>query len=268
MADDSASIDHIAFLARSKARVELLEELLERESVERHECREAVDASRSTVSRTLDALEERGWVACDGRQYELTATGSVVAESFLDLVDTVGTAEELAAFLRHFPIEEFDLELAALGDAEVVVSTEGDPYAPATRQNDLMLAASRFRGLFPSIEIEGSRMLRERVVADDIDSEFVVSPAVAETITRGEYARLYRDMIEAGGQRVFAADESLPFYLGLVDDEEVHVGVEDEEGYPRALLVSTAPSVRDWAEDCYESHRDAAERLELDAFES
>lgn len=268
MGSTTDAIDQIAFLARSGTRVRMLELLLERNAVTRHECREALDASRSTVARTLDALEERGWVRCSGRSYELTAAGAVVAKSFLELAEAVDATDELSAFLRHFPHEQFDVELAALHDAEITVSTAAAPFAPATRQTDLVREASQLCSMLPSVEIEGCRSIHERTLADEFEAESIVSPSVADRIIEGEFATLHREMLETGRHAIFEADAELPFYLGLTGEGEVHVGVEDDEGFPQALLVSDAARVRSWAESVYEDQRARATPMSVADFET
>lgn len=267
MADETEPIEEIAFLARSEARVRLLELLLERRVATRHECREHLDASRSTVSRTLDALDDRGWVEPAGRSYELTTAGAVVAESFLDLVDSVEATTVLAPFLRWFPLSEFDLDVAALRDAELTVATDGDPYAPAERQTELVRTVAELRCFLPSTELEGCRLVHERCLSGELTMESVVSPCVAETISGGEYVELFHEMTSAGAHEVFRAPEPLPFYLGLADDGLVHVGVEDDEGFPRALLVTEDPSVCEWGESVYEAYRARARELSAADFE-
>lgn len=258
MAGDTEAIEQIEFLARSEPRVRAMEFLREADAATQHECRERLDASRSTVARTLSGLEERGWIEQSGRTYRLTPAGAIVADAFLDLVDTLEATEELSTFLRWFPHDEFDLDLADLRTASVTTSTQSDPYAPANRQTQLMRESDCFRGMLPAIEIEGCRMMHRRCLEDDLDAETIVSPSVAETITEGEYARLFREMVASGAHTVLVADSELPLYLGLTDETEAHVGVDDEEGFPRALLVSDAESVREWAESVYADWRDRA----------
>lgn len=268
MSETATPIEQIAFLARSETRVRALEFLAERQSASQRDCRDALDASRSTIARTLGALEERDWVVERDGGYRLTAAGQVVAESFLDLVETVDATATLAPFLRWFPVSEFDLDVGALRDAELTVRSEGDPYAPADRQTELLRTTEELRCLLPSTELDGCRLVHERCLAGDLTMESVVSPAVAETITGGEYAPLFREMVADGAQTVYRATEPLPFYLGLTGDGGVEIGVECEEGFPRALLETGDASAREWGESVFEQRRASAERMALEAFES
>ena len=51
------------------------------------------------------------------------------------------------------------------------------------------------------------------------------------------------------------------YFVGILDDV-VQTGV-DEGGEPRAIVGSTDPDVRDWAEEVFERYRQQATQLEL-----
>jgi predicted transcriptional regulator len=266
MSKDADAIDHIAFLARSESRVRVLERLLEAGPLTQRELRECVDASRSTVTRTLTDLESRNWVAKAGDGYRLTATGESITEQFLDLVSSVQTTEELSSFLRWFPTSEFALDMNHLRGADVTPSTESDPYAPGRRQTEFLRRVDNFRGFLPSIDMQGTEVVHEQIMNGAFEAEIVVSANVGDRITSGEFASLFRDQLDTGRLTVYVAEEPLPFYLGLGGDI-VQLGVEDDEGFPRALLETDTSPVVSWGEDVYETYRARAKEQTGDAFE-
>lgn len=266
MADEATPIDQISFLARSESRVRALERLLEAGPATQRELRTHLDASRSTIARTLSALERRGWIETADGAYRLTPVGTIVAEEFGDLVDALRATDELSTFLQWFPYAEFDIDLAALRDATITTSTSSDPYAPGRTQTELLRTANRFRGFLPAIDLEGSEAVHEQITERDFAAEIVVSTAVGETIETGEYADLFREQIGTGRLTVLVHDGDLPFYLGLADDGRVQIGVEDDEGFPRALLDAEAAPVGEWAEGVYDEYRAAARPKSLDEF--
>jgi predicted transcriptional regulator len=263
---EQATIDSISFLTRSETRVRLLEQLLEGGPATQRELRVDLDTSRSTVARALTAFQERGWVRNTENSYRLTPVGQQVIEAARRFAETVEAAESLAPFLRWFPTEQFDLDTAALSAATVVTPSEGDPYTPARTQTELLRKAERFRGLFPSIDLEGSKLVHDQITSGVLEAEIVVSPSVEETITAGEFAPLFREKLETGRLAVHGAGTDLPFYLGIADGEVVQIGVEDDEGFPRALLEATDERVREWAERVYEKYRTETTPLPIEAF--
>lgn len=144
MTDDTRAIRRIAFLSRSPTRVRVLERLLRDGECRRRDLRETLDASRSTVSRTLSTLEDRDWVARTEAGYRLTPAGAVVAEGYL--------------------------------------------------------------------ELDHGRRVR--------------AP--------------FREQIETGRHGAYVVDGDVPFYLGLGGEGTAHVGVEDDEGFPRDATRPTA----------------------------
>lgn len=266
MSVDPAAIDQVAFLARSESRVRVLERLSEVQPRTRREIRECVDASRSTVTRTLTALEERDWVEHGEDGYQLTASGEIITERMLRLVTSVEVTEDLSSFLRWFPRDEFSIDIDQFAGADVTLSTDSDPYAPGRQQVDLLRRAGRFRGLLPSIDLQGTRVVHEQIVGGAFEAEIVVSSAVNGQITTGEFATLFREQLQTGQLTVFVVDGSLPFHLGL-GDESVQVGVEDDDGFPRALLESTSPVIREWGEDVYERCRNRGTEQTIQAFD-
>lgn len=263
---EQATIESISFLTRSGTRVRLLERLLDEGPATQRDLRTDLDTSRSTVARALNDFEDRGWVRNSGDGYRLTPVGQQVIEATRSLADTVEAAEDLAPFLRWFPTEEFDLDVAALSDATVVTPTDGDPYTPARTQTELLLDADRFRGVFPSIDLEGSKLVHDQITSGGLEAEIIVSPSVKETITSGEFAPLFREKLATGRMTVLEMSSEPPFYLGVADDETVQIGVEDDEGFPRALLEATDERVREWAERVYDEYRAEATSLSAEAF--
>jgi len=262
MQQGGTPISDLSFLARSETRVRIVEQLLSSAPATQRDLRVELDASRSTVARSLSALEDRGWVTDESGSYALTPVGAPIAETFLDAVDAVRATNEVAPFLRWFPLGEYDIGVEDVRDGSLTVSTDGDPYAPARRQTELLRAASQFRGFLPSIDLEGTELVHEQVLEQDLEAEIVVSPGVAETISSEEFAPLFREKLATGRLTVLVADDPVSFYVGLAGDRTVHVGVEDDDGFPRALLNADGGRVREWAESLYEDLRASASTLD------
>jgi len=250
-------IDRICFLARADSRVRILESLSESEPITERALRRQLSVSRSTISRGLDSLAEMGWATEGPDGLELTPTGSLVIEAFLDLAETMSTADDLAPFLQWFPLTEVDLAVEDLRDSEVAVATDGDPLAPARTQTGLVGTTPRFHGLFPSVELRGTELVHDRMSSGEFEAEMIVSTAVEDTIRSEQFASLYSEMLSTGRLTVHVVD-SLPFYLGLGADREVQIGVEDDDGLPRALLETDTESVHEWATELFVDYRESS----------
>jgi predicted transcriptional regulator len=266
MGNDRSPLDQVAFLARSESRVRVLERLLTSGSTTRREFREALGASRSTVTRSLSQLEARNWIQGSDDAYELTPAGRLVAQQFLGLVESVETTEALSPFLDWFPYAEYPIDLDDLVGADIISSTGADPYAPGRRQTSFIDHHEEVWLVLPSIELESVRAAHEQVLTETLCLSVVVSDAVAERIVTDEFATLFREQIDTGRMDVYAVDGDLPFYLGFGGDATVQLGVEDDDGFPRALLEVESEPLHSWAEEVYDDHRHRAERMSRAAF--
>ena len=251
-------LDQILFLARAESRVRVIELLVESGPATQREIRTRLDVSRTTVSRSLQSLQNRGWVEKSDGAYRLSRAGRIVAAEFGRLLDTVKTVEELSEFLRWYPADIDIPDLLDAKDVEVTYSTDADPYAPARRQTEILHTAERLRILLPAIDLDSTKTITEQVTQRGLELETVVSPNVESTVESDEFAPLMREKIQTGRSAVFVAQESLPFYLGLADDGRVQVGLADDEGLPRALLETDDDRIRAWAEGMYEDYREPA----------
>lgn len=268
MQDDESDppLDQIRFLSRAESRVRIMQQLAEAGPATQRELRTGLDASRTTVSRSLSSLAEQGWIERSEGAYRLTHAGRAVAAAFSGLLETVAAVDRLEEFLRWFPADVESPPVLEASDVEVTYATDGAPYAPARRQSEIIHDADRLRILLPAIDIDSTRTITEQVTERGLEVETVASPAVAATVEADEFASLIREKIRTGRSTVYVADEPLPFYLGLADDGRVQIGLADEEEIPRALLETTDDGVRAWAERRYREYRDAAEHRPAEAF--
>jgi len=227
-----------------------MESLSDSPPLTERELREQLSLSLSTISRAVDSLAEVGWVTEGSSGVRLTPVGCLVIEEFLRLVETMSTAEELLPFLKWFPLSEFEITVEDFRDSEITTVSDGDPLAPARKQTDIVRTSSQFRGIFPSLDFSGSELVHKQLVDGEFDAEMVVSSAVADTIRSERFAPLYKDMLATGRLSIYVV-EDVPFYIGLADDGRTQIGVEDDGGFPQALLETSTETVWAWGEQLF-----------------
>lgn len=258
--------EQVLFLVRAESRVQIVDALADGESLTQRQLRDRVDASRTTVSRALQSLSDRTWVAETNGTYRLTRAGEHVATALDRLLDTVSKVEELEGFLRWFPSDVSGPDFLTASDVTVTYSTDAAPYAPARKQSEILHTADRLRILLPAVDIESTETLVEQVTERGLDIETTVSPAIESVLESEEFAPRVREMLRAGGLSIRVADEDVPFYLGLADSGTVQVGLAADDGLPRALLETTDEQVYAWAEELYSDVRGRNEPKRLDDF--
>jgi predicted transcriptional regulator len=245
------------FVANSRTRLRLVEELLSEEEATRRDLRDRVDAARTTVARNLEALADRGWVEHAGRTYELTAYGDVAGEALVDAAERIRVARHLQPVLEHTSRDALDVDLARLADAEVVTARPGNPWAMVNRHVSRLRETDEGSLLLPVAGLQAAEAVRDRV-REGATFDVVATPSVAETMRSDpEFAAVDEELRALEGHTMTVHDGDVPFYLGVLDDA-VQVGV-DEAGEPRAILESDDPAVREWALETFRSYRRAAE---------
>ncbi len=262
---NATAVEGVQFLTQSTVRVHILELLYETGGLRKCELRDRVDASRVTVRRNIDALEDRDLVAVAGGRRELTILGEIVVEDVLPAFDTAGTVERLRPFVRWFPENDLGFDVRSLADATVIVSDSTNPYAPVNRHFEAVQTADRIRCLLPTVGLYPLSAVRDRVVETDRRHEIVIDETVASTLsTETSYEQVVADLVAAENCTLSVTPRELAYYLGLCDNS-VQICVGGEDGLPRVLVETDADDVREWADKTYEQCRRRAEPLTLSA---
>lgn len=255
-----SDIETASDLVRSRTRIEILKRL-RADDATRYDLRDGLDCARTTVDRNLDRLEEDGWIRQSNGEYAITTAGEIVLESAIGCLETVAAAERLQPILRWVPREEFDVDIRHLADAELTVASEEKPLAMVDRHAQAIKEAPNVRMVLPVVSPQPLHAQSRNNSIEDLSIEVVVTPPIAETFTTDPQ---FRDRIAelrgADAMEIFVTDESIPYYLGLLDGT-VQIGV-DEDGEPRGLLESEDEAVWEWAERKFASFHESAEPLE------
>lgn len=252
--------EDIEFLARSKTRVRLVKLLHKNETLGRDELRSRIDASRTTIQRNLKALEERGWVENGARTYSLASCGEMIADDFLELVDTVSIAEQLQPILEWVDRTELDFDFGLLVNADIVTAKPGDPWAMVNRHVERLKDANDIRALLPLTGLHAMKVGHDRVVKHGATTEHIASSDVVDTFQNDSaYREYYDNLIETNRYDLYHYSQEVPYYLGVLDDI-VQIGV-DEGGDPRGLIETKNEEVREWAVNTLDKYRKQAEQV-------
>lgn len=253
------ALDDVRFVSQSPVRVRFMLALTEDGPMNRCDLRASVDASRTTVSRNLEALVERGWVEEVNGEYRTTPGGELLTSALERLLSTAETVDRLEPFFRWFPVDDFEVEWRWFADADVYPATSSDPYAPIDRHAERLATVTRFRGLLPQVGLRPMKAIGRDL--SQFDHEIVVSPAVGETLrTERKYVEARATLSERGRIDFYVSDDPIPAYVGVFEGG-VQVGVSDDDGVPRAMVETDDERVVRWANETYEAYRAGAEPL-------
>jgi predicted transcriptional regulator len=259
----SGPLDEVAFLANSANRLDVLRTLAS-EPHTRRELVDATDASRPTVGRILDDFEDRSWVARTGRQYELTSSGRLVTDAFLDLLAVVETERALRAAVAWLPTERIGFDIEQFADADVSVPEPGYSHRPVNRFVELVADAdadsARGFGVATLAPMSAETLLGKARAGTDV--EIIYPRAVLEEILLSN-AGAARDAMDRGTLTPMVHEE-LPCGLYVLDDRVVLGGYDDETGVLRVVVDTANPDAVEWADALYARYRREAEPFEPD----
>lgn len=253
-------IDDIAFLARSETRVNVMRAIDDR-ARDRQDLATATDTPRSTLSRTLSELEERGWIERDGRLYALTTAGVLVIEQFVPLLDTVNILQTLGEAVDLLPLDETDLTVQHLADAQFVTPTELNPTAHFDYGIERLGKADRFRCVArtaPPVYVEA---IHEGVVTGRLTTESILDGMYLDDLRDEPDLKERWNEIAMESETVRRSEEPIPFVL-LVLDDTVHLWLCDEKGGSQGLVESNNPDVLSWANTTVDRYLERSQPIE------
>ena len=258
------AIDAVAFLARSKHRIRVLELLTDGPRT-REELAAGTDATRVTLSRILGDLEDRGWIEHDhaNRSYALTRFGRLVFEEFSRLLGTVSVGREHPDLVNRLPTEWFGFDLRCLDGAERVATADADPLSAARVVANAIGEASACRSLLGTFIALPMYSFEAAVRAGEVPEGTVVfDPNVTATMLDDPDLRSRWKRIEAAaeGHLYYAVDEEVPCSIDLVDGTAfLTVDRERERGFD--ILRTDRTEVVTWASETIERRRARATPL-------
>lgn len=241
-------------------RLDVLERFLDG-PVDKRTLEDEVDVSRSTIDRAVRELEAIGLVEFCSEGYRLTPVGELVTRQCTDILDTVAVGLEFEEFFRWLPPGEFDLDVRALSDAELLVAESANPYAMINRHVRRVEEADRGRAILPLVGLHAYEAAHENVVEHGAETELVVEPAAADVLVSDpSFEPLTTEMLRTDRFELSVYDGTIPYFVGVFDDEIVQMGV-DENGEPRALVETDRDEVLVWAHDTIDEYDQQAREL-------
>jgi predicted transcriptional regulator len=258
-------LDLIEFLAASENRVRVLEHLYETPA-DRKELHDRTGISRPTLSRTLRAMEHRGWITQNGSACEITPLGAYFFDAFTDLLEAAETADKLRTIERWLPTDEMDFDLDHFHDATITPLNPADPTVLFQMMAQMTRDADHIRFLSTYFVPQVAEVLREETVNGEQTVEAVITDRVVQTIqATPEMTRLVSETIEAGAS-FYRFDGSLPTSMTVIDKTTAGIVVVDDEGVQRAIVKSNDDAIRTWVDSTIDDYRQEADPLTADRF--
>ena len=257
-----SAMDDVEFLAGSAYRVAALRELLEGPR-RRYELREATGASKATISRLLNELEDRRWTERDGHSYALTDPGEVVASAFIALVDTVETERTLREVWDYLPTDLPGFTVSLFEDAVVRLIEPGAPYQPIPRTMELIESTGSFSMFSERVPKPATLEGITRNAAAGTATELVLLPAVVGQVVETASSDVVRRAVERGWLTVLERESFPTDTTVVIYDDRVGLYCRDRLGVTRLSIDTDAPDAVRWGTGLYEDVRAGARSVDL-----
>lgn len=241
-----------------KRRIDVLEEC-ERNHPDKRELVEELPQSRSTINRALQELETLGLVDYADGGYTTATAGELAADAYRTLLDQLDAIAEAQPLLEALP-DDLAIEPAVLTDARIELAEPPAPSQVIEPLVDLFDEANRLRGLAASeLQPELGEAIHERVLAGNLDVEYVLSPELADFVSseRGEMVAQARST----GRAELFVHPAVPANLCIADGPDgstVTLGATRGNGAILGVIVNDDPTAVRWAEARYRRYRDEA----------
>lgn len=263
---DPTRLDDVTFLTRSEHRIAVLDAVAETPRA-RHELRELTGASRVTVNRILDDLEDRGWIIRQNGRCEATAKGAFVADEVTGLVSNLAVSEELDDALQWVPTEAFDFDLTHLQDAEVFRKTDWEDHTETIRRiTDLVNRTSRIWGTAVGFSHEVVNAIRETTTEGAASFEVVIEESALDMIRNDSSLRhSFHEMLKSENTSIARHTGQDSLHMVMVFDQTVMVcGKPSGEGPRPGWIRTDDDTVRSWARVYFESALDDSTPITVD----
>lgn len=253
----------VSFVTRAENRVAVLRCLAEGPQ-RRRALQDATGIPRATLSRILADFRDRQLAVREGHDYATTPLGDVLAGELESAFDAVGGMAAIQTLQQWLDVEEYDVPIEHLADAEVILPTPADPMAPIRRAEEWLANGSRVRiaagGIVPSC----LEAVWRPVTEGRQRFEGVVTHAVLETVAADPAMRRQTlDLFDAENATfVVHPDADLPFLL--VVDDLAWIAVTDDAGTIQGHIETTDERVRAWAEASIDRYVEAANPISTD----
>lgn len=263
----SSARDDIAFLANSDNRVIVLRSLLDGPH-SRHVIAEKTGASRVTLRRILDELEDRQWITQQGQICDITSLGAWVIEEFTALCTIMEAEGNLRQVYQWFPVEEYGFHIRCLADADITPVRRADASAPISTLSKQFQIGGRLYAFSFAITSQFLDACWHHVMAASVTWEWVFTSEVRKVLQNSsEMATKSREMLESGAAEYRQFDGPIP-YVVIVSEEMVNLRLADNDGAATALIQSDNDHVRTWAESTFEEYWREATSIEPDVLTS
>jgi len=234
-------------------RVEYIELLRDAGPLEPRDFVDALEDSRSTVTRALEELREADLVERGDGGYEATVAATMAAREYRRHEATSRDILEASELLEPLS-EPGALPPQILADARTDLTEPSAPFRPLEAVSDRLRAADTVRAYLPTLVNPSLlRLWHRRVTNEELDSIGLFDEGLL-TQLQGQYPELLGEMSAADVFSAYTVDGPPYGLLLTIEDESptVTIIVYDGEGGVRGVIVNDSMAAIEWVRARFE----------------
>lgn len=218
-----------------------------------------LDISRSTIDRSIQALEDEGLI--DRAEFEPTPYGTLLYEKYLDFIETCRSIDAAKPVLTEGE-RAAQLPLCLFEDAYVVQSDKPNPQKPLMELSELVADARSVRLALPVVNSWYVQLLTE-LSQSESTVEIVLEEEVYCQFT-SNFESEWASVDAAECVRIETTSDPVPFAVAILGEETVWVCLYNTRGLEIGGIVAENDDSLEWATNLLDSFETSpAERIEL-----
>jgi predicted transcriptional regulator len=223
---------------------------------ERHQLVDDLEDAKSTVYKGVAQLLNLELIKQTEDGLRPTLFGSVALRRYEEVAQTAN----MSPVLGGLPAEAIDPVVFIR--SEFVTPEAGSVGRHLEYAHHLLETADDVRGVVPAASTENINVVSDRVEADELTAEFILSEELVDSLLRRQ-DNTVATLLDSGTV-LWQTSNPVLFGVFVVRGEESRMGIEFRDGnlVTGLLLNDTAESVK-WAEEQISSHKSDAQRVTM-----
>lgn len=226
----------------------------------KHDLYTALDTSRRSIDRAIDALLDVGVIWNGASGYKLTLFGRFAADIHGPYHEQIQSLVNAAAVLEHLPYDA-PLDCRFMDDVSVTVSPEAAPQAAFGPVAASINRGERVQGIAPVVMPQYVDVFYGEIVEHGTEVELILPTDVIAAIV-GHYSEEWQSAIMAANCTIWSVETVPTFGVIVVDEEIVWIGAyQDSGGGLAGTLRNDSQEAVEWAVEFFDQWREKAEQV-------
>jgi len=241
-------------LEKVARRVDLINHLLDGYKSKR-DLKSVLDMSDSTIDQAIRELNKEGIISYQCGDCTVTPYGRLALSEYKRLTDYYDTLMDAKPLLSKVELDT-SLGRGVIQDCDVILSEAPNPRAPIIQLENRVKEAESIIALTSVIQPVLFRRVHEFLTEGLNEAELIMDADQVECLFRS-YDEM-REMIDLDSCTIRWIKNKPGFGIVLIDDNQVWIGIYDENSSIQGAILNNTSSTVEWARKILQKYRSQA----------